>query len=593
MLFLASAVAQADPPCGVAEIRFQPGAHDLQIVVWIEDSAGNYVDTPYVTRAVGTFGLANRAGSALLKTNYHWIYGAREMVFPVWAHRRNHHYPKVVMGGCCGNDPSSVCPPGCQYAGSSCSGDCENDTIAYHSLVSTSEPFYCQPQATPLDTSNPVPIDVMSCASRGTFSKGAYANPPAFSLYPPRADLTTMNPKIDSNDVLDFLNQNDLVAVSAATPLPGALASPPVFWAPINQPVGDYVAWIEIAQEYDWTPGHNPEHCTKYCTNCPGYPTVCPQPDHPNPVDPHGEWDFEGHQFLGQPAILYKIPFHYDGNGTTEIATQFAGYADWDGSTGTLHPPDGTIITNVAGSGAGRLVDVDDGTDVYRAKLITGVCQGGVIPIVDAGVNDMRGPIATDAGTVVVPNCPVPSPVSNLELTPGDKKIDLKFTQPASGPTPAYYAVRYREGTTPIAGAVFEQQNSAPSVQASAPGTVLTGTVDQLMSATSYGVAVRAVTACGSKSAVVSKVAAVPQHQFATLHGCFIATAAFGSPMMAQVAALRKFRDTRLLDNPLGRLGTAVYYAFSPPLAAVIASDENLRALARRALAPIVALVTR
>jgi hypothetical protein len=586
-------VAHADPPCGVVEVRFQPGAQDLQMVVWIEDASGNYVDTPYITRSVGTFGLANRAGAPLLKTNYHWIYGARDMVFPVWAHRRNHHYPKVVMGGCCGNDVSSVCPANCAYANSSCSGDCDNTTIAYHSLVSTSEPFYCQPQASPLDTSNPVPIDVMSCASRGTFSKGAYANPPAFSLYPPRADLTSMNPKIDSQDVLDYANQNDLVAVSAATPLPGALVSPPVFWQPINQPAGDYVAWIEVSQEYDWTPGHNPEYCTKYCNNCPGYPTTCPQPDHLNQVDPHGEWDFEGHQFLGQPAILYKVPFHYDGFGSSEVATQFAGYATWDNSDGNLHAPDGSIVTNVNGSGAGRIIDVNDGVDVYRMKVVVGVCDGGVLPIIDGGIPDMRGGMETDAGTIAVPNCPVPNPVTNLQLTPGDKKIDLTFDQAANGPTPAYFAVHYREGNTPIAGAVFEQQNAGPSVNPGAPGAPLAGTVDQLMSATSYGVAVRAVTACGSKSAVVSKVAQVPLHQFATLHGCFIATAAFGSPMMAQVAALRKFRDTRMVTNSIGQLATAIYYSFSPPFARVIASDENLRALARRALSPIVAIVTR
>src|SRR5947207_13757064 len=109
LFLLGLSAARADPPCGVVEVRFQPGARDLQIVVWIEDAAGHCVDTPYITRAVGTFGLANRAGAALLKTNYHWIYGARDMVLPVWAHRRDHHYPKVVMGGCCGNSPTSLC----------------------------------------------------------------------------------------------------------------------------------------------------------------------------------------------------------------------------------------------------------------------------------------------------------------------------------------------------------------------------------------------------------------------------------------------------------------------------------------------------
>jgi hypothetical protein len=69
-----------------------------------------------------------------------------------------------------------------------------------------------------------------------------------------------------------------------------------------------------------------------------------------------------------------------------------------------------------------------------------------------------------------------------------------------------------------------------------------------------------------------------------------VATAAFGSPMEPDVALLRRFRDRALLPSPLGALAVAVYYAHSPPLADAIASDERLRALARRVLAPAVAL---
>ena len=80
------------------------------------------------------------------------------------------------------------------------------------------------------------------------------------------------------------------------------------------------------------------------------------------------------------------------------------------------------------------------------------------------------------------------------------------------------------------------------------------------------------------------------KQEFVTLHGCFIATAAWGSPMESQVALLRRFRDRALLTSPLGRLFTAVYYTQSPPLAAAIAGDERLRGLARRALSPVVTL---
>jgi hypothetical protein len=69
---------------------------------------------------------------------------------------------------------------------------------------------------------------------------------------------------------------------------------------------------------------------------------------------------------------------------------------------------------------------------------------------------------------------------------------------------------------------------------------------------------------------------------------CFIATAAFGSPMEPQVQLLRDFRDRFLLTTPAGRGFVALYYKLSPPVADVIAHSETLRAAVRTTLLPVI-----
>jgi len=71
---------------------------------------------------------------------------------------------------------------------------------------------------------------------------------------------------------------------------------------------------------------------------------------------------------------------------------------------------------------------------------------------------------------------------------------------------------------------------------------------------------------------------------------CFIATAAFGTPMEEEVLVLRQFRDNYLLTNRPGRAFVAVYYKISPPIAEYIRKCGPARVVVRAVLKPIVQL---
>ncbi len=74
--------------------------------------------------------------------------------------------------------------------------------------------------------------------------------------------------------------------------------------------------------------------------------------------------------------------------------------------------------------------------------------------------------------------------------------------------------------------------------------------------------------------------------------GCFIATAAYGSPTAEQLDVLREFRDVVLLESAVGSQFVTLYYKLSPPVADFISGNSFLRTLVRELLVdPVVWMV--
>jgi hypothetical protein len=550
MLAAASvAPAQAEPAlCRVVEVKFTPQGLPAvfdntgglareplspQIAVWASKPDGKWVADLFVTRAVGSLGLGNRPGQAFLKSDFRWPYGRRPMALPIWAYGRGKTYGYIAMGGAC----SPKCPVDFQGSPSD-----DDNTVAYHGPVSSTENYYCSPSGV-----NKRSVDVVSCASAFYGSKGYYV-PGKTSVYPPRADLKVMGGG-DSPDVLKFARDNDVAAISAATPAPGKLVDS-IRWYTTSSdfPDGDYLMQVEVNLEADFNsswPDPGPGKVAKAVH------------------EPHSEWDSLGQDRFGQPSILYRVPFSLGSTSSTVSTKDYAGYGDWRGDSGVVNPPDGTISQS-SGSGADRLKLMSDGSGDWRVQVT-------VTPI--------------DGSSDTAPLTPDKLDLSQVT----DSTMIVMFKVPA-GTAPGVYQVRYQQ-SGPITDENWDQALPASPIHIGEPGSAVSTRLAGLLPKSKYYVAVVPVSRCGKRGAMLTGEGETSNPVFTTLSGCFVATAAYGSQLEPEVATLRRFRDRYLMDNPLGQVLVASYYAMSPPLAGVIAQNEPLRELAQQALAPVVQAV--
>ena len=105
---------------------------------------------------------------------------------------------------------------------------------------------------------------------------------------------------------------------------------------------------------------------------------------------------------------------------------------------------------------------------------------------------------------------------------------------------------------------------------------------------TAYYIGLRARDGCNESSPIiVAQVETLPI-QFTTVSPCFVATAAYGSPLAEEIGALRRLRDRYLRPTAPGRALIALYEAVGPTLADAIREDDEARGVVRTLLAPLV-----
>jgi hypothetical protein len=270
----------------------------------------------------------------------------------------------------------------------------------------------------------------------------------------------------------------------------------------------------------------------------------------------------------------------------------YSGYGAWDGATGDVSPPDTTISTD-PGTGAGRLAILTDESGDFRVRAVP---SNEVLPGPDGGPPPADGGNPGDGG-------PGPGPdqggsdggdpctglgLPGLEVVKADPgQVKLKVTGVNAPPGYVFeYDLRYSVGE-PVTQSNVDSATPGPLVPILGGGQTADVSVGGLKPQTHYYFAVRTVGVCGTSRASFADVQ-TPRTPYTTLKGCFVATAAFGSPLAAEVGVLRKFRDQYLLKSDLGQKLVSLYYATSPPLARRIAADEELRRVARGLLVPVV-----
>jgi hypothetical protein len=235
-------------------------------------------------------------------------------------------------------------------------------------------------------------------------------------------------------------------------------------------------------------------------------------------------------------------------------------------------PPSQYNLT-VSSTAGGSVAIPGEGTFVYEEGTVV-----NLVATTDAGYQfvNWSGDVATianvnAASTTVTMNADHSVKANFEAIPPTQYSLTISSTTGGSVITPGEGTFAYYEGTvvilaaTPDIGYEFVYWSGDVGTIASASAASTTITMDG-----SYSV----------------------KANFSRSGGCFIATAAYGTPMAEEIQVLRDFRDEYLLTNPAGQALVGLYYRVSPPMAEFITEHPSLKPVVRAGLLPAVAMST-
>ncbi len=587
-LLIAAVVVMTAAEAGAADERaiifnFTP-TERAQIAIWIESADGMFRGTVGLTQAVSLHGIGNRPGATQMNSGYHWPYGRREGVLPIWAHRRLSApgavaFPRIIF---------QRRPEG--YASRACED-------------STRDTYFCLSFSA--DKAGRENLDAVTCASVFNSDKGrimtatdvanGYTEPAAIggqqtdrplertSAYPPRrdfvscADASTVNVCMggsstcqDHPDSATFQDvarsvMPDIDAVTMATP-PANVPQTVMFSVPSSWPDGEYVAYVEVNTEGDYNDIFNADV----------YKT---------PMS--SDWDSwamsYGYPYRGQPSVVYGVPFTLGQEQGLYSAMTPVGFGSVDGTDadpGAMHAMDGTITDDpigAPGSGADRL---------RLASTLTSRLDVEVRPCPDNPPPGAPGDFTVEK---------VEDPKHSHEWA------RLRFNVPFTvGLGIARYEVRASKVDPIVPGDEISFLRGEPGESASltadalmipvggAPGTPVEIDLGGLDAMTRYWIGLRAVDSCNRSGPHVVAEFTTTRINYTQLSGpCFIATAAWGSALEPTVSAMRHARNQLLAEVPLFAVAADLYTRSGPAAAGVLKRSETARVLARQMLGPL------